>query len=267
MILLAHIMEQFDITSLAPWGAERAHLEAEATKLAYDVRNRFIGDPDTSPRLGHMLDQATADALAGRIDMTCAMHTPAAPGEAVHKDTVYLAVVDKDRMIVSMIYSLFSNFGSGHTSDRFGILFHNRGAGFTLQKGHPNEAAPGKRPMHTLIPAMLRQTDGSLMPFGVMGGQYQSTGHMRLISNIMDYGMGLQQAIDGPRCFSDAQLGGLQIERGYGAGVQGKLAGMGHSLVQPEAPIGGAQAIRINAATGVLEGGSDPRKDGIALGY
>ena len=266
-MLLAHMMEGFDIAGLDPWGAERAHLEAEATKLAYDARNRFLGDPATSPRVDHMLDRATAAALAAKIDPTRAMENPAALSEAVHKETVYLTVVDKDRMVVSMIYSIFSDFGAGLASDRFGILFHNRGAGFTLEQGHANEAAPGKRPMHTIIPAMLRQTCGSLMPFGVMGGQYQSTGHMRLISNILDYGMDLQQAIDGPRCFSDAQLGGLRIERGYSAEVQDQLAAMGHNLVHLEGPIGGAQAIRIDAKTGVLEGGSDPRKDGIALGY
>ncbi|MEQ8367266.1 MAG: gamma-glutamyltransferase family protein [Roseicyclus sp.] len=266
-MLLAHMLEGFDIASMDPFGAERAHLEAEATKLAYDARNRFVGDPDATRRLTHMLDRDTASKLAARIDMARAMDTPAALAESTHKETVYLTVVDSDRMAVSMIYSIFSDFGSGKASDRFGVLFHDRGAGFTLAEGHPNEAAGGKRPMHTIIPAMLKEADGSLMPFGVMGGQYQATGHARFMSNIVDFGMRPQEAIDSPRCFSDADLGGLRIERGYSPQVQQTLASMGHTLVHKDAPIGGAQAIRIDATTGVLEGGSDPRKDGIALGY
>jgi gamma-glutamyltranspeptidase/glutathione hydrolase len=266
-MLLAHMMEGFDIAAMDPFGTERAHLEAEATKLAYDARNRFVADFDATTRLAHMLDRGTAKALAAKIDPARAMDTPAALSEDVHKETVYLTVVDKNRMVVSMIYSIFSDFGSAQASDRFGILFHDRGAGFNLTEGHPNEAAGGKRPMHTIIPAMLREADGSLMPFGVMGGQYQATGHMRFLSNVVDYGMRPQQAIDSPRCFSDADLGGLRVETGYAQSVRDDLAAMGHNVIHKDLPIGGAQAIRIDARTGVLEGGSDPRKDGIALGY
>ncbi len=266
-MLLANILERFDVAAMDPLGVERAHLEAEATKLAYDARNRFIGDFDASTRLAHMLDPATAAALADLIDMDRAMPLAAPPTEAVHRETVYLTVVDKDRMAVSMIYSIFSSFGAGQASDRFGILFHDRGAGFTLTEGHPNEIGPGKRPMHTIIPAMLRDTGGSLMPFGVMGGQYQATGHARFISNVLDFGMGPQAAIDGPRLFADAELGGLRVERGYPPAVHEALAALGHKVIDLPLPIGGAQAIRIDAQTGLLEGGSDPRKDGIALGY
>jgi gamma-glutamyltranspeptidase/glutathione hydrolase len=154
-------------------------------------------------------------------------------------------------------------------SDKFGILFHNRGAGFTLKQGHPNELAPRKRPMHTIIPAMLKEADGSLMPFGVMGGAYQATGHARFVTNIVDYGLSPQDAIDAPRAFADRdpELPGLKVERGYGDDVRAGLTEKGHPVVTPNTPIGGAQAIRIDAATGVLEGGSDPRKDGVALGY
>jgi gamma-glutamyltranspeptidase/glutathione hydrolase len=226
-----------------------------------------VADFDATTRLAHMLDRGTAKALAAKIDPARAMDTPAALSEDVHKETVYLTVVDKNRMVVSMIYSIFSDFGSAQASDRFGILFHDRGAGFNLTEGHPNEAAGGKRPMHTIIPAMLREADGSLMPFGVMGGQYQATGHMRFLSNVVDYGMRPQQAIDSPRCFSDADLGGLRVETGYAQSVRDDLAAMGHNVIHKDLPIGGAQAIRIDARTGVLEGGSDPRKDGIALGY
>lgn len=247
-----------------PFGAVRAHLEAEATKLGYDARDRFLADPDHVTKLDHMLSKETARQLAALIDPNTAMDDPRQASDNVHKDTVYITVVDKDRRAVSLIYSIFHSFGSGFASDKFGILFQNRGGGFTLQKGHPNEAGPGKRPMHTIIPGMLKLADGSLMPFGVMGGSYQSTGHARFVSNIVDYGMDPQAAIDAPRAFAEA--GALKIERGYGEDVRKTLQNKGHDLVTPDTPIGGAQAIRIRP-DGVLEGGSDPRKDGIALGY
>lgn len=264
-MLLLKMLEQYDLAALDPWGAERAHLEAEATKLAYDARDRFIADAGHMTRLDHLLSEDTAKALAATIDPGRAMADPRATSEAVHKETIYITVVDKDRMAVSLIYSIFHNFGSGMASDKFGVLFHNRGAGFNLLAGHANEAAGGKRPMHTIIPAMLREADGSLMPFGVMGGAYQATGHARFVTNVVDYGLRPQAVIDAPRAFAEAA--GLKIERGYGADVRAALEAKGHRLFTEELPIGGAQAIRIDAKTGVLEGGSDPRKDGIALGY
>ncbi|WP_224816339.1 gamma-glutamyltransferase family protein [Hasllibacter sp. MH4015] len=247
-----------------PVGVQRLHLEAEATKLGYDARDRFLADPDHATRLDHMVSKDTAKALAGLIDADTALPDPRAATDNIHKDTVYITVVDKDRQAVSLIYSIFHSFGSGFASDRFGILFQNRGAGFTLEKGHPNEAGPGKRPLHTIIPGMLKLGDGSLMPFGVMGGSFQSTGHARFVSNVVDYGMDPQAAIDAPRAFAEA--GKLKVERGYGAEVRAALEAKGHTLMEDFPPIGGAQAIRIRP-DGVLEGGSDPRKDGIALGY
>jgi gamma-glutamyltranspeptidase/glutathione hydrolase len=264
-LLLANILSQFELGAMDPFGAARAHIEAEATKLAYDARNRFISDPDHLTRLDHMLSDQTAQALAGLIDPTRAMADPHQASGAVHKDTVYLSVVDKNRMAVSMIYSIFHSFGSGYASDKFGILYQNRGAGFSLQEGHPNEAMGGKRPLHTIIPAFLRYPDQSLMPFGVMGGAYQATGHARLITNIIDYGMDVQTAIDGARSFADQ--GKLQLERGYSPHVADDLRKLGHEVIDPYRAIGGAQAIKIDASSGLLIAGSDPRKDGLALGY
>ena len=192
------------------------------------------------------------------------MSGPALGAEAVHKDTVYLTVVDKDRMCVSLIYSVFHSFGSGIASDKFGVLFQNRGAGFTLAQCHPNEAGPGKRPMHTIIPAMLQRAGKTVMPFGVMGGQYQSTGHARFVTNIADFGLTPQVAIDAPRVFAEGDE--LRVEDGYSDAVKAELADMGHTVVRPDTAIGGAQAIMIHDS-GVLEAGSDPRKDGCALGY
>ena len=263
-ILMLNILGHFDIAAMDPLGSQRAHIEAEASKLAYDTRNRVIADPDHTARLDHMLSSDTARDLAALIDPRSALPAGRALSEAVHRDTVYITVVDRDRMAVSLIYSIFHGFGSGLASEKFGILFQNRGAGFCLTPGHPNELAGGKRPMHTIIPAMLRENGRVSMPFGVMGGQYQSCGHARFVSNMRDFGMDAQTAIDAPRCFADA--GQLRVERGYSDRTRAELADLGHDVMIPDQPIGGAQAILIRP-DGVLEGSSDARKDGCALGY
>jgi gamma-glutamyltranspeptidase/glutathione hydrolase len=263
-ILMLNILSHFDLPSLDPLGVERAHLEAEATKLAYDARDRFIADPDHTTRLGHMMAPETAARLAALIDPAKAMDLVSGRTEAVHRDTVYITVVDRDRMAVSLIYSTYWGFGSGIASEKFGILFQNRGAGFTLTEGHPNEAGGGKRPMHTIIPGMLRRNGRVLMPFGVMGGAYQPTGHVRFLTNHLDHGLDLQEALDAPRAF--AVDGALKLEHGYDATVAARLEGMGHRVIRADEPLGGGQAIRIEE-TGVLIGASDPRKDGCAIGY
>ena len=263
-MLLLNVLSHFDISSMDPNGFERAHIEAEATKLAYDARNRILADTDHTTHLERMLSTDVAAELASLISRQQAMPSAPALTEAIHKDTVYITVVDRDRMSVSLIYSIFHGFGSGIASEKFGVLFHNRGAGFSLTDGHPNELAGGKRPMHTIIPGMLRQGGRVTMPFGVMGGAYQPCGHARFISNMVDFGMDPQSAIDTPRCFADA--GVLRTERGYSARTKQALSDLGHILEEPHTPIGGAQAIHIDDK-GVLTGASDFRKDGCAIGY
>ncbi|WP_121632589.1 gamma-glutamyltransferase family protein [Tropicibacter alexandrii] len=262
--LLLNILSNFDLASMDPLGADRAHIEAEAAKLAYDARNRFLADPDHMTRLDHLTSPETAARLAALIDPKRAMESATKISESVHKETIYITVVDRDRMAVSLIYSVFHSFGSGIASEKYGILFQNRGAGFSLAKNHPNEMGGGKRPMHTIIPAMVRDQGRVSMPFGVMGGQYQPNGHARVMTNLTDFGMDPQTALDTPRCF--AQDGKLQVERGYSDEVRAELAAKGHDVVTPETAIGGAQAIVIHE-NGVLEGASDPRKDGCAIGY
>lgn len=262
--LMLNILSHFDLPAMDPFGAKRAHIEAEAAKLAYDARNRFMADADYMTRLEHLQSPETAARLAALIDPKRVMTSPASLAEEVHRETIYITVVDRDRMVVSLIYSIFNSFGSGIASDKFGILFQNRGAGFTLQPGHPNEMAGGKRPMHTIIPAILCEQGRVTMPFGVMGGQYQPNGHARVLTNMIDYGMDPQAALDAPRSF--AEKGKLRLERGYDEEVFAELAELGHDIEVPSAPIGGAQAIMIHE-NGVLEGASDPRKDGCAIGY
>jgi gamma-glutamyltranspeptidase/glutathione hydrolase len=264
-ILMNNILAQFDLPSLDPLGADRIHLEAEAAKLAYDARNRFLADADHMTRLDHMLSVEIAKALAALINPKQAMASPAKLSEQVHKETIYLTVVDKDHMAVSLIYSVFHSFGSGIASEKFGVLMQNRGAGFSLEEGHANELAGGKRPMHTIIPAMLRQGGKLIMPFGVMGGAYQPNGHARFVTNRVDFGMQPQHAIDAPRSFTDN--GKLNVERGYSDAIRQQLTEMGHEVETLDTPIGGAQAIFIDHENGVLHGASDPRKDGCALGY
>lgn len=262
--LMLNMLTHFDIAAMDPFGTARVHIESEVAKLAYDARNRFLGDADYTTRLDHMLAPETAAQLAALIDPTRAMPDPNALSEQVHKDTIYITVVDRDGMAVSLIYSIYNGFGSGIASEKYGILLQNRGAGFTLEEGHPNELKGGKRPMHTIIPGMLAKDGKPFMPFGVMGGAYQPTGHARFVSNMIDFGMDPQAAIDAPRAFSDK--GDMKVERGYSDTVRAELAEMGHKVVIPDTAIGGAQAIQMHDS-GVLEGASDPRKDGCALGY
>lgn len=262
--LMLNILSHFDLAAMAPFGADRVHIEAEAAKLAYDARNRFLADADHMTRLDHLQSPETAARLAALIDPKRAMTAAAPLTEEVHRETIYITVVDRDRMVVSLIYSVFNSFGSGIASDKFGILFQNRGAGFTLQEGHPNEMGGGKRPMHTIIPAILMEKGRVAMPFGVMGGQYQPNGHARVLTNMIDFGMDPQAALDAPRSF--AEKGKLMLERGFDEAVVAELAERGHEIEVPGAPIGGAQAIKIHE-NGVLEGASDPRKDGCAIGY
>ncbi|MDJ1017303.1 MAG: gamma-glutamyltransferase family protein [Paracoccaceae bacterium] len=266
-ILLAGILAEFDLAALDPSGTERLHIEAEATRLAYDARNRFLSDPDHMTRLEHMLAPETAKGLAALIDPKRAIAEVAPMTEDVHKDTILITAVDRDGMAVSLIYSIFDTFGAAVTSDRFGILFHNRGSGFNLTPGHANEIGPGKRPMHTIIPAMTATNGRIDMAFGVMGGQYQACGHAHVLSNMIDFGMDPQEALDAPRAFADPISGLLRLERSIAPEVRQALADMGHRIEIPETPIGGAQAILIDHARGALVGASDPRKDGLAIGY
>lgn len=264
-LLLTNILQHLEFPSGEPFGVQRTHLECEAVRLAYDARDRFIADPDHTKQLDHILAAGTAAKLAALIDPEKPLNGLTDRTSAVHRETVLLNVVDRDLMAVSMIYSIFHSFGSGIASRKFGINFQNRGAGFTLEVGHPNEFNGSKRPFHTIIPAMLKQHGKVVMPFGVMGGQYQAAGHARLVTNMVDYGMHPQQALDGPRSFPEDGI--LMLERGHEAHVMDGLRRRGHDVQIPEAPLGGGQAIWIDHHAGVLQGVSDHRKDGCAIGY
>ncbi|HEY7992033.1 MAG TPA: gamma-glutamyltransferase [Stellaceae bacterium] len=245
--------------------ADYIHLLAEATKAGYAARNTYIGDPaQVSVPVERLLSKEYAEAVRQKIDMKRAS-APILPDVTPHKDTVYLCVVDRDRNAVSFINSLFHPFGSAIYAPESGVMLHCRGSFFRTTPGHPNAIAPGRRPLHTIIPGMLMRGGRTEMPFGVMGGSYQACGHAHFLSNLLDRGLDPQSALDAPRSFAD--LGVLALETTVSKDVAAELARRGHDVVWADAPHGGGQAIRIDHARGVLIGGSDPRKDGCALGY
>jgi gamma-glutamyltranspeptidase/glutathione hydrolase len=180
-------------------------------------------------------------------------------------DTIYLTAADAHGNVVSFIQSLFSGFGAGIVAGETGITLQNRGSGFTLHSGHPNEIGPHKRPLHTLVPAMLAKNGRPVMAFGVMGGDNQAQAHAQIVANIVDFGMHVQEAGDAARVRHVGQE--LAVESGIGADVRRALEARGHAIVDGRGAMGGYQAIWIDHQNGVLLGGSDLRKDGLAIGW
>ena len=263
-LVMLNILENFDMASLDPFGADRFHLVLEAARLGYAIRDTHIAD-DAHMRtpVARLLDKSFSKRLASLIDMKKRSKLPSAP--APGNDTVYLTVVDRDRRAVSFINSLYSHFGVGLCTEQTGIMLTNRGACFTLEPDHPNTFGPGKRPMHTIIPALTMRDGRCDMSFGVMGAHYQPMGHVQIILNMLDYGMDVQQAIDAPRFFFEGES--TDVERGTPAATIEGLKARGHNVVMAASPWGGAQTIKIDWDRGVLIAGSEPRKDGCALGY
>ncbi|KZL21732.1 putative gamma-glutamyltransferase YwrD [Pseudovibrio axinellae] len=267
-LVMLELMKRFDFKGMDPVGVERFHLEVEIAKLAYSGRDRFLADRDHmrfSPE--ELLGSDQIDRLAALINPKAVL--PRQPERILSpkSDTTYLTVVDDRGMAVSLINSIYHGFGSGIATPKSGVLLQNRGACFTLERGHPNQIAGGKRPMHTIIPAMAVQDNKPYMTFGVMGGGYQPCGHAHVLSNHLDFGMDVQQMIDCPRVFMDETSLALQVETSVPGSTVDGLKALGHEVVRSSDPIGGSQAILFDRANSSLIGGSDPRKDGCALGY
>ncbi len=262
-LVMLNILQEMDVFGGDPLGPERIHAFLEAGKLAYGDRDALLADPRHSEvAVERLLSPDHAAAHRDRIDPGAAGPTPPLSMPAT-EDTVYVSVVDADGNAVSFINSIFENFGSGILAPGSGIMFHNRGFSFRLEEDHPNVIGPGKRPLHTIIPAMAMQGGRPLMPFGVMGGHYQPFGQAWMLSNMLDYGMDVQEAQDCARIFG--YQGKVTAERGIPAATLSRLKTLGHDVSIPETPLGGSQGVRIDPETGVLSAGSDPRKDGCAL--
>jgi gamma-glutamyltranspeptidase/glutathione hydrolase len=263
-LVMLNILENFDIKALDPTGPERFHLVLEAARLGYAIRDSHVADAaHMRVPVPDLLDKGFGKKLAGLIDMNKRSKLPSTPTPG--SDTVYLTVVDKDRMAVSFINSLYSSFGLGICTEKTGILLTNRGACFTLDPAHANAFAPNKRPMHTIIPALAMRDGRCDMSFGVMGAHYQPMGHVQIVNNMLDYGMDVQQAIDCPRFFFEGEE--TVVETGTPQTTIDGLKARGHNVVLAGSPWGGAQVIKIDWDRGVLIAGSEPRKDGMALGY
>jgi gamma-glutamyltranspeptidase/glutathione hydrolase len=265
-LIALNILGEFDLSRFAPDSTDRRHLEVEAVRIAWELRDRHFGDMDFSDvPIDELLSPQTVSTLAGLIDMSTTIAEPETTIPKIGSDTVYLTVVDKDRQSVSFINSVYSDFGSKIVTPKTGIALQDRGSGFNATPGHPNCIEPSKRPLHTIIPAMVREGGRVTQPFGVMGGNYQPMGHVAVMVNMAIYGMDPQEALEFPRAFHDK--GELWIEDGISDAVAAELGSRGHTVARRRVPWGGGQIITIDWQGGTLTGGSDPRKDGMALGY
>jgi gamma-glutamyltranspeptidase/glutathione hydrolase len=275
---MLNLLEAFDLKHMGFGSAEALHLMIEAKKLAYEDRARYYADMEkTQVPVQELISKPYAAKRRALIDTSRANQSPA-PGNPLQADTIYMTVVDKDLNFVSLIQSNFHGFGSYHVPGELGFALQNRGCLFALDERHPNRLEPGKRPFHTIIPAFVTKNGKPWLTFGVMGGDMQAQGHVQVLCNMIDFGMDVQEAGDAPRfrhfgssepTGQPAQGGGtVELESGIGANVRDVLIAKGHRLAEATpGGFGGYQAIRIDVEHHVLIGGSDPRKDGGAMGY
>ena len=261
------ILEGFDLAAHPHVSAESWHLEMEAMKLAFADTHRYVGDPDFSDV--PVAEMLSADYAAARRALIGERALAREPGDLGSGGTVYLCTADRDGMMVSLIQSNYHGFGSGIVVPGTGIALHNRGLGFTLEEGHPNEYAPGKRPFHTIIPAFLTRDGRPVGPFGVMGAPMQPQGHIQVVVGTLDHGLNPQAVLDAPRW---RVLDGRDavIEPGAGAEIHRALSDRGHRLASPDPgetyQFGRGQIIWA-LEDGVYAAGSDPRADGLVAAW
>jgi gamma-glutamyltranspeptidase/glutathione hydrolase len=265
---MLNIMEGFDVRSMGHNSADYLHLVAEAKKIAFADRARVLADRDFVPK--GTIERLTSKEYAAErrkdVDMKKAAAIAALDfaGRDLG-DTIYMTAADGQGNVVSLIQSLFDSFGAGIVAGDTGIALHNRGAGFVLTPGHPNQIGPGKRPLHTLVPAMLLKDGKPWVSFGVMGGDNQAQAHAQVVANLVDFGMNVRDAGDAARV---RHIGtALGVESGVPESVRAELQARGHRLVDGIGMMGGYQAVLIDPRSGVLFGGSDLRKDGLAIGF
>ena len=265
-LVMLRALEGLDCTSWGPDSVDYCHALVEIGRQAYADRDCFIGDPRTGDvPVAKLLSETHADALRSRVSARQRNAELMPVAVPAHRDTVFVAVVDRDRNAVAFINSIFDDFGCGIVSPTTGVIFHNRASGFVLERGHPNAIAGRKRPLHTIIPAMLTKNGKAVMPFGVTGGQFQPFGQVQILNHILDHGLSVQAAIDRPRLFASGDR--VELESTMPPAVGQGLAARGHKVVPAPNPLGTAQAIWIDWERGVLRGGADGRRDGIAAGW
>ncbi|MGH7860077.1 MAG: gamma-glutamyltransferase family protein, partial [Candidatus Binatia bacterium] len=261
------ILENEDLASLGYGSAESIHLEIEAVRRALDDCRRWVADPDFADvPVERLLSPSYALRCHEELSPKRPMNRPKRTAEA-DADTAYVCVADADGNVASLITSLYIPWGSGVTVGDTGILLQNRGAGFTLERDHPNRLEPNKRPRHTLAPAMMLADGRALMAFGFVGGDMQVQAQVQLICSLVDFRMNLQNALDAPRWRYDADGGSVALEDGVGEPVAVELGRRGHHIVKGGGFFGGGQALLLHPEQGSFHGASDSRRDGCALGY
>ena len=285
---MLNILEGFDVKAMGHNSPEALHALVEAKRIAFADRAAYLGDPAAVPtavlktliskeyaalrRKEIHSDRAAESYKAGAMP---GIAPSAAIAEALQNftgldrgDTIYMTAADGKGNFVSLIQSLFSDFGSGIVAGDTGIMLHNRGSGFNLTPGSPDQIAPHKRPLHTLIPAFVMKDGKPWLSFGVMGGDHQAQGHTQVLLNAIDFGMNVQEAGEAARVTHGNN--GLLVESNVPESVRAALIQRGHKVTSnanPGGAFGGFQGIMFDPRTGVLMGGSDVRKDGLAIGW
>ncbi|NOT32789.1 MAG: gamma-glutamyltransferase [Candidatus Eisenbacteria bacterium] len=278
---LLNLIENFDLKAMGRESADYWHVFTEAKKIAFADRARYYADPEFARvPVAELISKPYAKQRAAAIDMNRAA-TADVPGDPValnRRETTYLCTADANGMMVSLIQSNYTGFGSGYVVPELGFGLQDRGNLFDLQPGKPNSYAPGKRPFHTIIPAFLTRDGAPLMAFGLMGGDMQPQGHAQIVVNLIDFEMNLQEAGDAIRFHHSGSSeptgttmkegGVLHIEDGLPAAVLTELKRRGHRI-EPESvgSYGGYQAIWRDPKTGAYGGATEKRKDGCAVGY
>ncbi|MFW9923656.1 MAG: gamma-glutamyltransferase [Candidatus Thorarchaeota archaeon] len=267
-LLQLNILKGFELDNLIHNSAQYLHLLIEAKKLAWADLRTFASDPNFNKLpINELLSEEYSQKQRDRIDLNKAGENIKPGLDWSSGDTIYLSVVDKDRNVVSFINSLYNGFGSGLVAEGTGICLQNRGSLFSLDKNHLNAYAPRKRPFHTIIPAMVMKDGLPVLNFGCMGGDVQPQGQVQIFLNLTEFGMNVQQAIEAPR-FVHYDDNKVALEMGIDIKTRAELMMKGHNLrAETGQFFGGAQAIAIDNENGVLFGGSDPRRDGCAIGW
>jgi gamma-glutamyltranspeptidase/glutathione hydrolase len=274
LLQMLEMLRDYDVAGHSQTSAELVHALVERKKVAFADRDAYVADPALADvPLDLLLDGERARERARHVGPTAAPSLPRTVGRSVDGDTIYLCAADRDGNIVSLIQSLFAAFGSGVHVPGTGVTLHNRGFGFNLIEGHPNALAPGKRPMHTLMPGMALRGGEPWLAFGTRGADGQPQTGLQLLNGLLDFNLDLQSAMEAPRWAHGAPGGrypatALVLESRFGAGVAEDLAARGHEVMVADAVdhvMGTAQAIQVDQARGCCIASSDPRGDGVAL--